>query len=201
MSRVTFEIPNYSLEEIKQDYFLYDLCVNDSAQLENIAITIQSLYLYYNILNAGNYPRSMEASLCRTIIIMSYSILEAIVVSAGYKIQKSCQYCQHQCYYRSCSMFEDEKTHRNEMKAFANADKFLKNVEIINLTSRARDYYDDFRDSRNNVHLARNSQIISRDRKYTKQECISAIDFLQTIIKLIHNNFIVFCQSNGCFRR
>lgn len=199
MSNVTFELPNYSLEQIKNDYYLYDLCVNDTAQLENIAITIQSLYFYHNILIAANYPKAIESSLCRTIIIMSYSILEAVVVSVGYKIQNRCQYCRHACAYYSNSMFNDKKTHNNEMRAFQNAHEYLRKFGIINLTAQARAYYDDFRDNRNNVHLARNSEVISRDHAYTRQECNSAIEFLQSIIELIHNNFLEFCQTYGCF--
>ena len=56
---VSFEMPNYTLDQIKKDYFLYDLCVPGSLQLENVAITIQSLYFYYNILIASKYPRSI----------------------------------------------------------------------------------------------------------------------------------------------
>ena len=201
MSNVTFELPNYSLEQIKNDYYLYDLCVKGTAQLENIAITIQSLYFYHKILIAANYPKAIESSLCRTIIIMSYSVLEAIVISVGYKIQHRCQYCRHPCVFYSNSMFKDEKTHSNEMRAFQNADEYLRKIGIINLTAQARAYYDDFRDNRNNVHLARNSEVISRDHAYTRQGCNSAIEFLQSIIELIQNNFVEFCQTNGCFGR
>lgn len=199
MSNVTFELINYSLEQIKKDYYLYDLCVKDTAQLENIAITIQSLYFYQNILAAANYPKAIESSLCRTIIIMSYSILEAVVISVGYKIQDRCRYCQHACAYYSNSMFKDEKTHKNEINAFHNSEEYLKKIGIINLTSNASAYFNDFRNNRNNVHLARNSEVISKNRAYTRQECNFAVEFLQSFIEIIHNNLIEFCQLYGCF--
>lgn len=195
---VTFNLPNYSLNQIKKDYYLYDLCVNDTSQLENIAITIQSLYFYQSILVSNDFSRSFEASLCRTIIIMSYSILEAIVISTGYKIQNYCKVCRHSCSYCSSSMFKDINTHNNEMRAFTRAADFLEKTKIISLTRPAKMYFDNFRDNRNNVHLARNSKVITEDQTYTRNECNSAIIFLQSIIKMIYNNYVEFCRKYKC---
>lgn len=198
MSKVTFELPNYSVEQIKKEYYLNDLCVADTAQIENIAITIQSLYVYHSILMSGNYPRTIEASLCRTIIIMSYSILEAIVVSLGYKIQTNCINCKRRCPNHSVSMFSEKETYKNELKAFKNSDEFLTKIKIINLTNQARNYYNHFRDNRNNVHLARNANVISKDDNFTKKECNVAIEFLQGFIKLLQDNYFEYINFYKC---
>ncbi len=199
MNKVTFEIPNYSLERIKKEYYLKDLCVNGTAQLENISITIQSLYLYHNILVASKYEKSIEASLCRTIFIMSYSILEGIVISTGYKIQNKCRYCKNQCKYSSVMMFNNKNEHCNEINAFKNADEFLNNIGILNFTSRAKQYYSDFRENRNNIHLGKNCEVITCDHNFTKEECFNKIMFLQDCIKIMHSNYLKFTKKHKCF--
>ncbi len=199
MNKVTFEIPNYSLEKIKKEYYLNDLCVNGTAQLKNISITIQSLYFYHNILVASKYEKSIEASLCRTIFITSYSILEGIVISTGYKIQNKCRYCKHQCKYSSVMMFNNKNERCNEINAFKNADEFLNNIGILNFTSRAKQYYCDFRENRNNIHLGKNCEVITCDYNFTKEECFNKITFLQDCIEIMHYNYLRFTKKHKCF--
>ena len=198
MQRRTFELPDYSLDEIKRDYHLFDLCVQNTAQLENVAITIQSLYLYQNILQAGDYPRSMEASLCRTIIIMGYSVIEALVVSVGYQIQRACERCKHRCKYASTSMFHDAKAHINASRAFQNADTYLEAIGVRNLTPNAKAFYDLFRSSRNNVHLTRNAKVISKDGDYTREHCLGAAQFLQGFVQMLYENTQEFVATHRC---
>lgn len=196
--KITFDAVHYSLNQIKKDYFLNDLCVRNSPQLENIAITIQSLYLYRNILMADEYPRSLEASLCKNIIISSYSVIEGIVIFAGYKIQTACSQCKHPCHNRSVSMFEDKSTAKNERNAFFNAEQFLKNVGIISFNRGANKFYNSFRDSRNNVHLGKTTEVITNDKNYTRKSCNFALSFLQEFIKLMKDNYKEFCRCNDC---
>ncbi len=198
--RVVFELPDYSIEQIKRDYHLYSLCIDDTAQIENIAITIQSIYLYHNVLmGLPKWPRSMEASLCRTMLIMSYSVLEGIVVSTGYKIQDRCRSCPHKCGSYCDSMFQGDRK-KNEKDAFFNADGFLKNAEILAMDASASKYYKTFRDSRNNVHLARNARIITEDPMYSISECAFAVKLLQKMIDVIYHNYLAFCERNNCER-
>lgn len=199
MNRYTFQNEQYSLEDIKKDYYLHNTCVEDTAQLENIAITIQSLYFYHDILVSNTYPRSIEASLCRTIVIMSYSILEAIVVSLGYKLQCFCANCNmaNSCKFCSNSMFSST-TKNNELFAFQNADRYLTDIGIINFTDNARTFYNEFRYTRNNIHLERNAQVITNDKMYTKDYCNTAIEFLQNFIEMLNSNYLEFISTHRC---
>jgi hypothetical protein len=199
MDRYTIQNEKYSLEDIKRDYYLYNLCVADTPQLENIAITIQSLYFYKDILVSNTYPKTIEASLCRTIVIMSYSILEAIVVSLGYKLQYTCLNCSSatSCDYYSYSMFaEDQKS--NELNAFKNADKYLTEIGIISFTSSARRFYDEFRNIRNNVHLTRNTKVIHNEKQYTREHCNLIITFFQEFIDMLNHNYLDFIKKHHC---
>ena len=199
MNRYVIQNEDYSLEDIKRDYYLYNLCVEDTPQLENIAITIQSLYFYKDILVSNTYPKTIEASLCRTIVIMSYSILEAIVVSLGYKLQYTCHNCNRngRCDCYSYSMFaEDQKS--NELNAFKNADKYLTEIGIISFTSSARRFYDEFRNSRNNIHLSRNSRVITHEKKYTREHCNVVITFFQEFIDMLNHNYLDFIRTHHC---
>lgn len=191
---------NYPISDIKTDYFLRELCVGETSQLENIAITIQSLYFYHDILVSSNLPKTIEASLCRTIIIMSYSVIEAIVISLGYKLQNSCISCKKKCVcrYYSISMFSNINEKVNEKKSFINANDFLSQIGIIYLLSSDKKFYDEYRNSRNNVHLGRNAEIITKDLYYSKTNCEKTIRFMQEFIRMLNDNFSDFIKNNKC---
>lgn len=197
MRKITFELPSYTIEQIKKDYFLNKICVNGTAQIENIAITIESLYFYHNLLNGPSLPKTIRASICRTFVIMSYSIIEAIVISVGYLIQKKCLICKHRCSAYSLSMFSHDK-HNNEIHAFENASEYLTAQGIIQLTANARLFYDGYRSNRNNIHLARNAEVIDESEAYTVAGCNAAFNFLQGFICLIYENFKEFKKLHKC---
>ena len=189
-----FSVEDYSLEEIKNDCYLHDLFIDGSSQLENVAATIQSLYFYGAAVASHQCPKSLEASLCRTLTIMSYSIVEAIVLSVAFKIQDKCQSCKHPCANRSSTVIDAPKE-----KRFWEADEFLKKHKIIYFADKdINKFYEDFRLSRNNVHLMKKAEVLYKDPNYLPDKCQMAIKFLKVFIDTIHDNFRMYLNMNHC---
>ena len=190
----SFKHEEYSVSDIKEAYFLNELC-SDATVIENIAITIQALYFYADILRSNQYSSTIEASLCRTITIFSYSVLEAIVISLAKKIQTECKDCRYrQCPYRSDTMFHIQfKTGETE---FSNADEYLKKPGILNMSQENQKFYKSFRTSRNNIHLTKkDAQMITQDDKYTKTGCDNSIRFLQELFRCLRDNYRTFISN------
>lgn len=196
--KLSVEMRDDSLEDIKRDYLLREFFLDGSAQLENVAATIQSLYLYAAIISSHQCPKSLEASVCRTAIIMSYSVVEAIVISVGYRIQSRCRNCAHPCQNKCCSMFEGPDAHTNEKNAFWNADHFLKEKHIVEFDNETQQFYKDFRNGRNNIHLARRTIPLDQDSRYTPHNCQVSFNFLRSFIKEIDEKYKKYINDNKC---
>lgn len=82
------------------------------------------------------------------------------------------------------------------MKAFDNADRYLKETGIINLTKDAKTFYEDYRKSRNNVHLTRNAEIITKDDQFTIKNCEISIDFMRKLFQVMSSNYQEFARCN-----
>ena len=190
---------NNSLDEIKKAYYLNNLCIQDTAQLENTAIVIKSILFMHSFLMNNKLPKDVEANICRSIIIDSYSAIENVVVCLAYKMQNKCLNCRRQCKYRSDSLWSCRSEHANVMKAFNTADKYLKETGIINLTKEAKTFYEEFRSSRNNVHLTRNTEIIAKDIRFTIKNCKTSIDFMKKLFQVMNANYQEFKRCNCSF--
>ena len=186
--KLSVEMRDDSLEDIKRDYLLREFFLDGSAQLENVAATIQSLYLYAAIISSHQCPKSLEASVCRTAIIMSYSVVEAIVISVGYRIQSRCRNCAHPCQNKCCSMFEGPDAHTNEKNAFWNADHFLKEKHILPILPAIT----------LNFHLARRTITLYQDSRYTPHNCQVSFNFLRSFIKAIDEKYKKYINENKC---
>ena len=185
-----------SLDEIKKNYYLNNLCIKDTSQIENAAIVIRSIMFMHKFLMDNKLPKDIEASICRNIIIDSYSVIENAVVCLAYKMQSKCLQCTLQCKHRSNSLWSKNNEHANVMKAFDNADRYLKETGIINLTKDAKTFYEDYRKSRNNVHLTRNAEIITKDDQFTIKNCKISIDFMRKLFQVMSSNYQEFARYN-----
>ena len=95
-------------------------------------------------------------------------------------------------------MFSNINEKVNEKKSFINANDFLSQIGIIYLLSSDKKFYDEYRNSRNNVHLGRNAEIITKDLYYSKTNCEKTIRFMQEFIRMLNDNFSDFIKNNKC---
>ena len=198
MRKVEFEYDYKSIDEIKKIYFLNELCYPVRTQVNNIAITIQSLFYYYPQLQKSNVD-SLTSILSKTINILSYSVIDGIVILLGIKMQKKCEGCHNKdnCKYYSNSIFAG-KSKDNELNAFVNAKKHLEKCKIINLSDHAKNVFKEYRDIRNYVHITRNGLIMTKDDNFTKEKSRDLLNFLQYFVKHLYNNYQEFLKNNNC---
>ena len=194
--QVLINYKDVSLADIKKEYHLDVICPQGAEQSENIALTIKMLYFYCDMLKS-KYPSDIEALICRELIISSYSVIDGLVGCLGFKIQYQCYNCQRRCNCFSQSMFPGD-ARKNENEAFKNADLYLRATKIIDLTPAASVYYDNYRSARNNIHLTKNTNVITSDKRFTREHCQQAIEFLNGFIEMIYTNYINFVKRNGC---
>lgn len=191
-----------SSAQIKKAYHLDELCPSNTAQKENIASAIRSVYFYMDIMKAleNTNDEEMKAINRKTIMILSYSVIDGIVACLGFKMQNRCYNCKKPCSHYCIGMFaESEK--KNVYNSFKNADEFLRKIKVINLDRNANIFYKHYREIRNNVHLTSNSKVITRDTAYSKNQVCYATDFMDSFIKMLYRNYINFINANNCIRR
>lgn len=194
---ISFDFSDVSLTDIKKHFHLDELCPNNTAQKENIALSIKMLYFYCDMLNAS-YPSDIEATLCREIIILSYSVIDGLVACLGFKMQERCLRCKSHCKHYSVGMYEGESVRKNENDSFKKADVYLKRCEVISLTQGALLFYNQYRDRRNNVHLSKNCEVITKDACFNRRYCNRAINFLNEFVDMLYKNQREFVRNNKC---
>jgi len=198
MENINFKYKEYSLEEIKRLYYLDYLCFPAKSQVENVAITLQTLFYLFPQLDSCSTP-SIQASLSKTINILSYSVIDAIVILLGIKMQKKCEFCRNKgkCKYYSNSIFQS-RSKTNEFNAFKNAKEYLMQCQIINLNDSAEKYFNDYRDIRNYVHITKNGSIMTDDSNFTKEKTRELLNFMQQFFNHLKSNYDKFLKKNGC---
>ena len=194
---VRFNFSDVSLEDVKKRYHLNEICPSDTAQKENVALSIKLLYFYCDMLKS-RYPFDVEALLCREIVILSYSVLDGLVGCLGFKLQHSCGICTHRCSRYSQKMYEGATIRENEQRSFAVADAYLRSCGIIDMTKDADQFYRDYRQTRNNIHLTKNCDVITDDRRFTRAYCNRAVRFLEEFIEMLYVNYVDFIKKNKC---
>lgn len=193
--KISFDSVLHSLDEIKESFYLNEIFSDYINQRENVATTLQSLFFYGDLVKAirsNDNPnnKTILASLCRTITIMSYSVIEAYVIATGGKIQSKCKECKHKCknylIFAKHNMFLS-KSHAD---VFYKADGFLKEVELLTFgDKKVEKIYRHFRESRNNVHLAKNAEIIYKDPDYMPEYTGIFLGFVEVFINEIYKGY------------
>ncbi len=189
---VKFSYEQISTEEIKDSYFLNVFAYRDAVQTENIAYAIQSLYFFHDLIIVNELPKPIVANLCRTFVILSYSVIEAIVIAAGHKLQAACFGCDLNPHQPRCTVLKNEKN------AYFAADSFLKKHGILNLSKSSSQFYNDFRDARNDVHIIKSRLVLNQNSKYTQDYCKLAVFFLQEFVVVLKDNYLEFTRVNQC---
>ena len=113
-------------------------------------------------------------------------------------MQDRCALCSHRCQYYSQTMYEEFSIRENENKAFKNADAYLQKCKIINMTLDAQQFYRVYRDRRNNIHLSKNCEIITKDKCFTRSYSNQAVKFLSNFIDMLYENQREFVANNKC---
>ncbi|MCF0237334.1 MAG: hypothetical protein HUK24_01940 [Sphaerochaetaceae bacterium] len=153
------------------------------------------------MLSHCNFDTSLSASICRNIVIQGYSVIDAIIICAAYRLQDGCRNCNksNTCYFYNESLFlgRDEKI--NEKVAFSRAEKFLRDSKILNLNSSAKNFLDEARTLRNSIHLTKtDSALITANPRFTRSYCAKLMAFLQELVEVLGNNIYEYVRENNC---
>lgn len=191
-----------SIDQIKKEYHLDVLCPQNTAQKENIALTIKGLYYYYSKMKELEGIKDDELKVINRKVIMtlSYTVIDGIVACLGFKIQNRCYNCKKRCSNYSNSMFRGD-IKENENKSFKNADDFLRKVKIINLNKSDDNFYKGYREIRNNIHLTKNTNLITEDNAYSKNYVDRTIKFMNDFIDMLYHNYNYFLNINHCTQK
>lgn len=194
---------NYiSVEKIKKEYHLDVLCPPNTTQKENIALTIRAVYFYEEIMREleKTDDEVLKAINRKTMMMLSYSVIDGVVACLGFKMQNQCYNCRHRCSHYCVNMFS-KSAEKNLHDSFKNADAFLKKNNIINLDRNADLFYNQYRDIRNNIHLTKNVPLITRDAAYSKRHVDYSTTFMDNFIDMLYHNYINFINVNKCINR
>lgn len=188
------------VNEIKTVYHLDNLCNRDYDYITNIAITLKGIKKLYSFLRSGNIDSEERGYICKKIVEDSYSVIDAIIGMLGYKIQFSCQKCNKKgrCRYYSNVIFEGKTKYECNDKLFKKANDYLEKLKIVGFQSGFKNYYREYRDVRNSIHLTKRSKAISNNENYTVNTCTYALRFMDDLIEKINENFNCFIKENGC---
>lgn len=198
-NRVVFDFDNYSNNDIKKAFCLDNLIPEDSSQLYNAIETIKGLYLHYGLIQNSNLTGELKRIMGKNLMIECYSVIDVVVGCLGYKIQMGCRHCvrRSNCPNYSQSIFRGEAK-MNEKNLFKSSNDYLVNVGIMLLSGDSQKMFNLLRDIRNDIHLTRNSSIMSKDKVYSLEYCTMAIEFLVNFTYMLSNNFDDFRKCNGC---
>lgn len=187
--KVEFEYNEKTIDYIVKTYYL-NILTPPGVVRENIAVALKHLYFYSGISRSSiNDEKKM---LYRQMIILSYSAIEAIIISIAYTIQSKCRKCDR-CIFHDVSLFTDEPE-VNKRNAFYNADKFLRKVGILNIAKEDLDFYSQYRMLRNEIHLINSDQILTNPH-YTDDFCKKSVDFLRTFFSKLKDNYLEFMKE------
>lgn len=185
-------------ETIQKKYHLHALCISSSVEKENIITSLQGIEFFEYLLKKVPEDHLAERIFAREIIINSFSVLEALVISLGYKIQTWCAKSNNPYPFCSNSLFQNKNSHLNERHAFNNAEKYLRNIKILGFSDKeSKRYYQNFRSNRNKIHIVKSHELISDDSFYTKKYVKSIIVFLQKFTEVLSINYKSLLSSYG----
>ncbi len=177
-----------SFKDVVEEYYLHALCVPDSVEQHNIATMIQSMHMKMLALRERQSSDRITAVMCRDFIIHAFSIVEALVISMGYKIQKMCIGENGRFPFCSASMFRNGAK-KNEIQAFHNANRYLKDIGVIRFSdSHSARFYEEFRQTRNDVHIVKCKTKIEDHPKYRVDYCLQIMEFVRAFSKTMTHN-------------
>lgn len=169
---------NYSksddINNIIQTYNLDQIVTNENLK-RNIAIVLLQLhYIDDHIIN-DNIPQYLNKAFYRDIIILSFSVLEALELEIGAKILRE----------------RTDKIYLSNKDRIDNENRFRKAYsDNINMDSETKKYFSNYKFKRNNVHLSK-QQVIEFDDDYSKEKVVKFLVFMEEYM-----NFMVDFVKN-----
>jgi hypothetical protein len=187
---------NYTLEEIKQTYFLNDLIGKNYDETENVAALIKQIYLYSGLYNSKDIDQLSKKLISREVIITVFSVLEATQSSIAKKIQMLCKNCKKRCPLYSVDLLKIEPKFRSE-ESF----RFLSKARIINYSKKDFEFYMFIKNLRNNIHLVEIGQQISNYPYYDEKYVNLSVEFMGIALNIYKVNLEKHLNNLGCYRR
>jgi hypothetical protein len=187
---------NYTLEEIKQTYFLNDLIGKNYDETENVAALIKQIYLYSGLYNSKDIDPLSKKLISREVIITVFSVLEATQSSIAKKIQMLCKNCKRRCPLYSVDLLKIEPKFRSE-ESF----RFLSKSRIINYSKKDFEFYMFIKNLRNNIHLVEIGQQISNYPYYDEKYVNLSVEFMGIALNIYKVNLEKHLNNLGCYRR
>jgi hypothetical protein len=187
---------NYTLEEIKQTYFLNDLIGKNYDETENVAALIKQIYLYSGLYNSKDIDPLSKKLISREVIITVFSVLEATQSSIAKKIQMLCKNCKKRCPLYSVDLLKIEPKFRSE-ESF----RFLSKTRIINYSKKDFEFYMFIKNLRNNIHLVEIGQQISNYPYYDEKYVNLSVEFMGIALNIYKVNLEKHLNNLGCYRR
>jgi hypothetical protein len=187
---------NYTLEEIKQTYFLNDLIGKNYDETENVAALIKQIYLYSGLYNSKDIDPLSKKLISREVIITVFSVLEATQSSIAKKIQMLCKNCKKRCPLYSVDLLKIEPKFRSE-ESF----RFLSKARIINYSKKDFEFYMFIKNLRNNIHLVEIGQQISNYPYYDEKYVNLSVEFMGIALNIYKVNLEKHLNNLGCYRR
>lgn len=185
-----------SKQEIIDQYYLLDFCDENSSQLSNIALAIQNLYYKEAEYRAvSNYNRELCASICRDILINTFSALDGIIICLSKKIQKKCKKC-----LTHCAFFADTMMTCNKNAESKTAFLYLEKIGVLTLDKKQKDLYFDLKKLRNTIHTNIDTMVYTNNEKFNIYYVEKVINFFQNIVETLRKNYLAF-NCKGTIKR
>lgn len=164
--RCTFFLKPYRLSDISNDYYHLHELTSTLEMRRNIAIVIRQMYFYCDLATKANPPLEplLERAIYRDIIILSYSVIQAIEIELGSMILGTPRRGNNPRYDQRC------------VKALH---------DVINIQKEELRMYNEYRTLRNNVHLSK-KQSIETDKAYTRGEVDHWLMFMQQYLEYLY---------------
>lgn len=164
--RCTFLVKPYRLSDISDDYYHLRELTSTPEMRRNIAIVIRQMYFYCDLVTKANPPLEplLERAIYRDIIILSYSVIQAIEIELGSMILGTPRHGNNQAYDRRC---------------------YDALQDVIAVYGKEKRMMNEYRALRNNVHLSK-KQSIETDKAYTRGEVDHWLRFMQQYLDYLY---------------
>lgn len=182
-----------SEERILEDYGLNKLCPRDFVETKNIVGVIQTLqYLLSGPLVDSTLDSVIKANLVKECITLADSVLEAVVISAGYRLQTECVKCTSDlCRLKSNSIINAG----NSKAALFAARQYAQEINLINLKVPVLVA---LHDQRSNVHIIKMSETTTESELLTEKSAYWAHDVMYRALKIMEMNLKKLNTMNRC---
>jgi hypothetical protein len=196
LKKLTFSYDDLSLDKIKNEYFLNNLVGNDYIETDNIASSIKTIHFYSDLMSQGILDEFTEKMLAREVLILNFSVIEALLSSVTKKIQDSCHVCKHHCVYYSESLRTAEKSKITQLSI-----GFMERTKILALVPRGKVLFEKLRSLRNEVHIIKSNELFRKHQYYTLDYCRKSTSLMQSIFIQLNQNYTKFTDQYHCPRR